>query len=536
MAATKKAGTSDFDRNVIVFILGVLFSGAISVRLGQCTDYDLLNYHYYNAYSFLNRRLNFDYGLANIQGYFNPLPDIPFYLLESHMKPIWAGLFMGAIHGVSFWIIFAIAYHILSELKPAPRLVLSVSAAITGFLGPFNLSELGASMNDNTVGIFVLLSVLFTLKSMPSADSPASFKKNMVIFSGAVMGLAGGLKLTALTFALGGALSFLVLSAAWKEKIKTCALWAGAAAAGFIAADGYWMFVLWEKFGNPMFPYFNKIFKSPYCKLDDFRDVRFFPHGLQKWLLLPFYFLNGSGGVSEMSFRDMRLALVFVLGAAALLIYLFRRFARKTGQAPIPTALDNNGRYLLGFFFFSFIVWEKMFCIYRYAVPVEVISPIIMVILVFFLFRREKIRMYSLVLLFAAAILFAVPPNWGRGVWWDALFQVSVPRFESKNALVIMPFSPGEAESYLVPFFPKGVRFIRLESWLTNPEDKGSRFQDEMKGVLSSHSGPVYLLTRRTRIDNELLKKYYGLAISDPHKLMVSGNSGDYGLFRVSRF
>ncbi|MGC2422888.1 MAG: hypothetical protein WA666_00875 [Nitrospirota bacterium] len=536
MAAIKEAGKNHFARNVIIFILGILGSGAVSVWLGQCVDYDLLNYHYYNAYSFLNHRLNFDYGLANIQGYFNPLPDLPLYLLITHLKPIWAGFFMGAIEGVSFWIIFAISYHILFELKPASRLVLSVSAAITGFLGPFNLSELGASMNDNTVGIFVLLSILFILKSMPAEEAPDTFKKNMVIFSGAVMGIAGGLKLTALTYAVGAALAFLALSVSWKEKIRTGALWAASAAAGFIAVAGYWMFVLWEKFRNPFFPLYNKIFKSPYYYPINFQDIRFSPHELHKWLLLPFYFLSNSGGVAERPFRDMRLALVFVFGAAALLFYAFGRFNKKPGQAATPAALDNSRRYLLGFFLFSFIVWEKMFCVYRYAVPIEVISPVMLIILVFFLFRSEKIRVYSLLVLFAAAILFAKAPDWGRGGWSDSFLHVSVPEIEAENALVIMPFSPRETPSYLAPFFPGSVRFLRLESWLTKPEDDGSKFQEEMKGVLNGHSGPEYLLSRDPETDNELLKKYYRRAISDPNGQLVTGYTGEYGLFRLSRF
>ncbi len=534
-AASKKSGGNPIARNILVLVIGMLGGGAISVRLGQCIDYDLLNYHYYNAYSFLNHRLNFDYGLANIQGYFNPLPDLPLYFLITHVKPLWAGFIMGAFHGIIFWVVFAIAYHILSELKPTHRLVLSVAAAATGFLGPVNISETGACMNDNTVGIFALLSVLFTLKSIPPEDAPAPLKKNMLIYSGVFMGVAGGLKLTALVYAVGAFLAFIVFSFGWKEKIKALALWTAAAAAGFILVAGYWTFVIWRKFQNPFFPYFNKIFHSPYCKAYNFRDLRFFPKVLSKWLFLPFYFLNGAAGTSERSFRDMRLALVFVFGAAALVFYAYRMFAGKPGRMNGPAAIGNDRRYLLGFFVFSYVVWEKMFCIYRYAVPVEVISPVILTILVFFLFRREKVRVYLLLALFAAAVFFAQPPNWGRVAWSDSFFNVRVPEIKNPdNTIIIMPFQPREIPSYLAPFFPKGVRFLRLESWLTKPGD-GSKLQEEMTKILNNHSGPEYLLTRDPGTDNELLKRYYGRAISNPNGRLVIGTTGEFGLFAISR-
>ena len=33
---------------------------------------------------------------------------------------------------------------------------------------------------------------------------------------------------------------------------------------GFVLINGYWYYKIWTTFGNPVFPYFNNIFKSPY--------------------------------------------------------------------------------------------------------------------------------------------------------------------------------------------------------------------------------------------------------------------------------
>ena len=50
-----------------------------------------------------------------------------------------------------------------------------------------------------------------------------------------------------------------------------------ATGAGFALAYGYWAFVLWERFGNPFFPYFNELFRSEYWDARPFFDTRFRP-------------------------------------------------------------------------------------------------------------------------------------------------------------------------------------------------------------------------------------------------------------------
>ena len=56
-------------------------AGFASVASRLDVNWDLKNYHYYNAYAFLNGRIGWDVAPAQIQTYHNPLLDLVFYEL-----------------------------------------------------------------------------------------------------------------------------------------------------------------------------------------------------------------------------------------------------------------------------------------------------------------------------------------------------------------------------------------------------------------------------------------------------------------------
>src|SRR5450830_819690 len=80
----------DFNAQHVVrrcLILVPLLFGVWSVLLGQDANYDLYNYHLYNAFAFLNNKLAIDFAPAGSQTYFNPSLDIGYYLLSTHVPP-----------------------------------------------------------------------------------------------------------------------------------------------------------------------------------------------------------------------------------------------------------------------------------------------------------------------------------------------------------------------------------------------------------------------------------------------------------------
>src|ERR1700749_1383059 len=74
-----------------ILILMPFAFGALAVALGQDANWDLRNYHWYNAYAFLNGRYGFDLLPSQTPYFYNPTIDIPFFLLATHASAIVAG-------------------------------------------------------------------------------------------------------------------------------------------------------------------------------------------------------------------------------------------------------------------------------------------------------------------------------------------------------------------------------------------------------------------------------------------------------------
>ena len=91
---------------------------------------------------------------------------------------------------------------------------------------------------------------------------------------------------------------------------------AAGGAIGVLATGGAWAWMLWEQFGNPLFPFYNTIFRSPEAPIAAIADLRFMPRNIWDAALYPFYWLVGMHPSSEWPFRDPRFAILFVLLAA----------------------------------------------------------------------------------------------------------------------------------------------------------------------------------------------------------------------------
>src|SRR6266851_1694293 len=66
--------------DVGLLLAAMLLAGTASVvLLRQDVNWDLQNYHFYNAWAFVHGRLGWDLAPAQLQTFHNPLLDLPFY-------------------------------------------------------------------------------------------------------------------------------------------------------------------------------------------------------------------------------------------------------------------------------------------------------------------------------------------------------------------------------------------------------------------------------------------------------------------------
>src|SRR5262249_49379949 len=147
--------------------ISVISSGLVSVAPGQDANWDLRNYHIYNAYAFLENRLNIDFAPAQQQTYFNPLLDILIYFPMTHLPPRWFGFLLGGLHGVNAWLIFLIAQKTLSTINPVTHTIISLLCAFLGLYGAMSFSEIGTTFHDLTTALFVLFAILILVSERP---------------------------------------------------------------------------------------------------------------------------------------------------------------------------------------------------------------------------------------------------------------------------------------------------------------------------------------------------------------------------------
>ena len=88
----------------------LLFGGFASLLRGVDTNWDLRNYHFYNPWAWLNGRLTFDYAPAQVQSYYSPLLDLPFFaLVQAHLPAFAITFLMGFPFGLAVYFFVRIA-------------------------------------------------------------------------------------------------------------------------------------------------------------------------------------------------------------------------------------------------------------------------------------------------------------------------------------------------------------------------------------------------------------------------------------------
>ncbi len=117
--------------------------GAVSIGFHRSFDWDLMNYHYYNAFAFLNDRIGFDIAPAQLQSYFNPLIDLPFYWLANNLPAVAVAFVMGAIQGLNFTMVYLLFWAMTPISSRRLRIMTGFAIATAACLSPGFVMGLG---------------------------------------------------------------------------------------------------------------------------------------------------------------------------------------------------------------------------------------------------------------------------------------------------------------------------------------------------------------------------------------------------------
>jgi hypothetical protein len=490
-------------------IVPILF-GLLSVWMGQDSNWDLQNYHWYNPYALLHGRLQADMAPGQFQSYFNPTIDLPYYLLNSLLPGPLVGFIMGTLHGLNFVLLAAIAAQVLASQDPdrARNTRLALLLALVGVCGVGFLSELGNTMGDNLTSLLVLGSLYLVLRGWRQLAAFSNRTSGLLLLSGLLMGIGAGLKLTNVTYAAAACLALLAapLPLPLMRRLGIAFVYGCGVLAGLLASSGYWWWTMWQGFGNPLFPQFNQVFRSPLAQPLGVLDIAHLPHGALEALVWPFVFITDFKRVGEIALRPAIMPVLYVAALVFVCVWLAERFGDKRASAAesaaAPARLSPQARFLLVFGLLAYLGWMKLFSIYRYLVPLELLAPLMLWLLVGRIAARPGADAHAGRIggwLLALTTLLALPVmTWGHAGWGDAAFSARFPAFEHPESTIVFSAHGDPPMGWLAALAPPGVRVIALAGMPASPA-----WNARIQAAIAGRPGPHYVMVASAKNEKE---------------------------------
>ncbi len=480
-----------------------LAAGCISIAQGQDASWDLQNYHLYNAYALLHPARWHDIQFAQIQSFLNPALDVPLELLTAIFpdSPRAVAFCMGLPYGVLAFFTIRIALRLFGDGWGAGI------AALFGLTGTATVSQIGLSSNEVLAASFIIAA----LDMLLGAIEQNTWK--LCLLAGGLAGLAAGGKLTALPYAIGLAAAA-VAALPRRRLIPGLAAIAAGGAACAALAGGLWMLHLVRLYGNPVFPFDNQIFNSPWAAPWAYADTSFLPRSALQALFYPFEWARLNANlVTEVPFADPRLAAVMTAAALAVLSMLFRR------RLPGPA-----WRAVIAFLVVSYVLWEKLFSIYRYAVPLEVIGGMICVGAIRAVLPRRLLANLAAFAVTAAICLTTQYPDWGHMPFQRRAVPVTLPPIAPHSLIVS---SEDDAVAFVAVRAPKTAVFIGGNTNFYVPES--ARMHRLITSAIAGWRGPIDILEPVTgnATGRAALAANFSLAVDGPCRIIRSAWDAD---------
>lgn len=470
-----------------------------SLLAGQDANWDLRNYHLYNPWAWLNGRYGIDLAPAQRQTFHNPLLDVPFYaMVAAHWDPRLISAVLALPTGVALCFVVKLARLLVPSVDGTARALAIAGAAAIGVTGANGLGAIGTTMNEWPVAALGILSTWLIVRDLNSRN----VRFRTLLLAGFLMGCASGLKLPAATFAIGTGVALLARRD-YVAATRDAFVFGLAVLAGVAATLGPWMAFLNEHYQSPLFPYFNNLFKSPLLAAESFRDTRFGPQSALQWLTFPFDLLEPPVGyVAELRYRDARFPLLTAFALVGVVDHLSRR-PRRHGSAAARSEPDRSHRFLAIYIAVSFVLWALLHGIYRYLLPLELLTGIAIMLL---LFRIVPVRAIAPCALLTVVLVVATTyvPTWGRVGFGSRFLEVSVPMME-RDALVVLTVD--EPMAYVLTEFPADARHVGIENNLVHATVP-SGMREIAAAIIARHSGPIYELTVLGHATEPVLEAY----------------------------
>lgn len=235
---------------------------SIPLSLGELgLSWDALNHHIYLGWTAQGHRFDRDFLGGGFQSFQSPYLYWPLY--EMAMRG-WSGTAAGAVlaslQALVAWPVWMLARACVPG-GTVFELALRALAMALALLSCVVLSTFDATMNDLLATVPLVWAVALALEPVahPSGMEPAAVRR-AVLLSGLAAGLAVALKLSNGPLAIWLPALWLLCARQWRGRLLGVLLGCAGTLLGFLIGYGYWGWLLWRYFGNPLFPFHHHWF------------------------------------------------------------------------------------------------------------------------------------------------------------------------------------------------------------------------------------------------------------------------------------
>jgi hypothetical protein len=290
----------------------------------------------------------------------------------------------------------------------------------------------------------------------------------LVIFAAILLGIATALKPTNGLHALAAFFLVAFLPLPFVGLIRNLFYFGATLGASFVLTAAPWSFRLAQRFGNPMFPLLNNVFKSPEIPTTAAKHYRFIPDSVTDALLRPFAMTGTDYMIGEeLPAPDVRYALLLLVFLVSVIAWIWRS-SRSTAIPPAIPASNSATRVLtaLGLgFTFDWIVWLNNSGNSRYFLPMASVAAVLAVALLFRLLANHVLGrngiLLALLLAQGTQLTLGTEYRWNQAPWVGRWFNVETPERLAKQPNLYLSIGM-QSNSFIVPFLAKGSGVVNF--------------------------------------------------------------------------
>ena len=451
-----------------VYAACTLLALVANYLLGKDMASDTLSYHLYAGLSAVQDRFAQDYFPAGPQSYFNPYAYVPlYYLVRTSLSSLEISSILATVHSVMLWLTYELAFSVCPSGDTDKRLKFGLCAIAFAIINPILLQQIGSTFADITTGELVLGGWLLLALAV---RAPSTAR---VIGAGLLCGIATGLKLTNAVHAIAAFAILTMLPLTVTGRLRQGVAYGFSLGMGFVAAAAPWSYRLEQRFGNPLFPLFNHIFRSPEYHTESSVAFRFIPESFAQALWRPFAMIDPVTMVhEEPRAPDPRYAVLLILAGVFLSRWLWDRWRHRDRSAPstetVIRADAGSSRTLAAIacgLAVDWALWLSGSGNSRYFLPMSSVAAVVLVALLFRLFATQpKTRNYVLAGILGiqgVQLWMGADYRWNETPWDDHWINIDVPaKLKSESNLFLT--MGAQSNSFVALHLARGSGLVNI--------------------------------------------------------------------------